>query len=255
MTHTPSTGIPSTPTVAALLDLWERARALAPVARRALLGEWALDALGAASATDCPLGLLQRATLALRQAVFGFDCTAVCECPRCASTLELSFSTAEFSAPLASAAPASGTLRMESPPLEIDWRLPTAHDALAIAAAPDDTAAAGVALAACVCAARGPHGAIAPEDLPAEAVSALAAALAAADPDTARRFVLVCPDCGYEWQRAFDVAEFFWSELETWARRQLREVHVLARAYGWSESTILALSPARRRAYLEMNAG
>jgi hypothetical protein len=32
----------------------------------------------------------------------------------------------------------------------------------------------------------------------------------------------------------------------------LREVHILASAYGWREDDILAMSPARRRIYLEM---
>ena len=36
--------------------------------------------------------------------------------------------------------------------------------------------------------------------------------------------------------------------------RILREVHTLAAAYGWSEAEILALSPARRRVYLELAA-
>jgi hypothetical protein len=30
------------------------------------------------------------------------------------------------------------------------------------------------------------------------------------------------------------------------------DIHDLARAYGWSEQTILALSPARRRRYVGM---
>jgi hypothetical protein len=32
----------------------------------------------------------------------------------------------------------------------------------------------------------------------------------------------------------------------------LRDVHELASAYGWRESEILALSPQRRQAYLEL---
>jgi hypothetical protein len=50
----------------------------------------------------------------------------------------------------------------------------------------------------------------------------------------------------------FDAGSFFWSELGAWARRLLHEIHSLARAYGWSESEILTLSPARRQAYLEL---
>ena len=54
------------------------------------------------------------------------------------------------------------------------------------------------------------------------------------------------------WQAALDVAADFWLELHAWARGMLREIHTLARAYGWREADILALSPARRRHYLQL---
>jgi hypothetical protein len=53
----------------------------------------------------------------------------------------------------------------------------------------------------------------------------------------------------------FDMLAYFWSEIQMGARRLLREIHVLASAYGWRESEILTLSAARRRAYLELVGG
>ncbi len=50
----------------------------------------------------------------------------------------------------------------------------------------------------------------------------------------------------------FDVVSFFWSEICVQAKRLLREVHTLARAYGWREADILNMSTARRQFYLEM---
>jgi hypothetical protein len=263
-----ATGTSPTPSAADLLELWERSRELAPAVRHTVVGGWALglwDASAASAAdetfdrSDPPWGMLQRATLALRQAVFGPECTAICDCARCGAVLELSFSTTELGATTGSAAPetptgpvTTGTLTLETPPLEIRWRLPTLRDAAAIAAAPDEAAARAAALAACVVSVRGPAGALAAAELPAAAVAALEAALAAADPETVRRLALACPECGYRWEPAFDAAAFFGSELEAWALRQLRDVHLLARAYGWSEAAILALSPARRRAYREL---
>ena len=64
--------------------------------------------------------------------------------------------------------------------------------------------------------------------------------------------ILNCPTCGNQWQLFFDIAAFLWLKIEMQARRLLREVHTLARAYGWREADILALSPWRRQAYLEM---
>ena len=46
--------------------------------------------------------------------------------------------------------------------------------------------------------------------------------------------------------------ERFWAEIDAWARRILREVNILARAYGWRESDILALGAVRRQIYLTM---
>jgi hypothetical protein len=43
-----------------------------------------------------------------------------------------------------------------------------------------------------------------------------------------------------------------WRELDDWAQRTLREIHVIAGAYGWSEDEILQLSARRRQMYVEM---
>ena len=63
---------------------------------------------------------------------------------------------------------------------------------------------------------------------------------------------LACPDCGHPWAVPFDTVSFLWDEVGAWAERTLREVHLLASAYGWGEDEILALSPERRRRYLGM---
>jgi hypothetical protein len=73
-----------------------------------------------------------------------------------------------------------------------------------------------------------------------------------ADPLAAIQLALSCPECGYQWQATFDIESFFWSEINAWANRTLHEVHALASRYGWCERDILAMSPWRRQAYLNM---
>jgi len=73
------------------------------------------------------------------------------------------------------------------------------------------------------------------------------------DPQADLQLAMVCPQCAHRWTTTFDIASFFWTELNAWALRLLREVHTLASVYGWSEAEILDLSPTRRKAYLEMN--
>ena len=76
--------------------------------------------------------------------------------------------------------------------------------------------------------------------------------IAASDPQADTRINLTCPECRHAWSEVFDIASFFWAEVDALARRTLREVNVLARVYGWAERDILALSPSRRQIYLAM---
>lgn len=73
-----------------------------------------------------------------------------------------------------------------------------------------------------------------------------------ADPQANIRLSLTCPSCANPWEEGFDITDFFWSEVDAWAPRLLREVHVLAAAHGWSESEILAMTPQRRQIYMEL---
>ena len=75
--------------------------------------------------------------------------------------------------------------------------------------------------------------------------------LALADPLAETRVRLTCPGCGREWDDTLDLALFVWAEVESRAKRLLLDVHQLARAYGWTEGEILALSERRRRFYLD----
>ena len=76
--------------------------------------------------------------------------------------------------------------------------------------------------------------------------------MASADPMAEIHLVLDCPCCQHKWEAPFDIVAFLWREISAAARRLLREVHTIASAYGWTETEILALSPARRRIYLEI---
>jgi hypothetical protein len=74
-------------------------------------------------------------------------------------------------------------------------------------------------------------------------------ALIAEPPDA---FELVCDHCNKRSSSVFDIRAFFWRELSARAQQIVLDVHDLARAYGWRESDVLSLSPARRRRYLEL---
>ena len=72
----------------------------------------------------------------------------------------------------------------------------------------------------------------------------------AADPWAELTLGIRCPACGHEDGAAFDIAAYLWEEIDSHARQLLDDIHTLATAYGWTEPDILALSDARRAAYL-----
>jgi len=90
------------------------------------------------------------------------------------------------------------------------------------------------------------------DQLPEVLVTAISERMSAIDPQADVEIALSCPQCDRHWRAPLDVASFFWTELHAWAQRLLRDVHALASAYGWREAEILALTPARRQAYLEL---
>jgi hypothetical protein len=85
-----------------------------------------------------------------------------------------------------------------------------------------------------------------------EILEPLAAEMSHHDPNAEIELVVNCPSCQNEWKLRFDIASFLWIEIEAMAKRLLREVASLAHAYRWREADILALSPARRQAYLDL---
>lgn len=93
----------------------------------------------------------------------------------------------------------------------------------------------------------GPDEALSPEQ-----ELTISEAIAARDPLVALTVGADCPACG----RAQDVAvDAEGLALRHFARRQqamLRDVHRLARSYGWSERQIMALPAARRASYLAL---
>ena len=84
------------------------------------------------------------------------------------------------------------------------------------------------------------------------ALAALAARLAEEDPQADITFRLRCETCRHEWVSPLDIVGYFWAELENQARQLQREVHGIARLYGWTEPYILSMGAARRAHYLKL---
>jgi len=133
----------------------------------------------------------------------------------------------------------------------IEFRLPTGGDLVAIASETDPEQAQQMLLQRCLQTVTY-QGHPVSHGLPPVVLERLIDAIADLDLQADIQFVLDCPACGHHWSLGFDIASFLLGELQVWAYRLLQDVHRLARAYGWSESDIVGLSPTRRQLYVEM---
>jgi hypothetical protein len=235
---------------AELLSVWERGQARPPVER-------ALALLAAACPEETPdalarlsIGRRDAFLMTLREWTFGPRLVSLAACPDCGERLELDMAVADLRVP--STGPVPERLEMTVDGYEVSLRLPDSRDLEAIAGEADLPALRQRLLGRCLLAVRH-RGKEA--SLPEALASAAVARLAEADPQADVQLSLSCPGCGCSWLAAFDIVTFFWREIEAWAARILREIHALARAYGWSEGEILALSPQRRQIYLQMVGG
>jgi len=195
-----------------------------------------------------PLGTRNHRLLALRERLFGPRLEAYAECPHCGEALEFALDADAFPPPEERAA----EYEFEADGTTIRFRLLDSGDLRVAAQCPDVGDARGVLMERCVLEARRGEEAVSAAQLPPDVVERLAARLAACDPHAETLVDLVCPACGGKWQIAFDIASFLCAEVDAQARRLLRDVHALARGYGWREADILAMSARRRRDYLEL---
>jgi hypothetical protein len=245
-----------------LLATWERAQQQPwPARALALLAPFCPDASADALA-QLSIGERDARLLRARIALFGSRIAARADCPACHEPIEIDADIADLDiadldiadldiADLDRPAPSITASRLEDGPFVVEYRLPTTADLVGLTTSGVQSARQ-MLLERCVSAASRDGEPIRAGDLPDGVATAVANAMERADPRGHVQFELACPSCGERWDEIFDIASFFWTEVHAWAMRQLREVHALASAYGWSEADILALGPARRRAYLEM---
>jgi hypothetical protein len=241
-----------TPSVPALLDAWESglgkdfARCgLALLA--AACPDAAVDTLA-----ELSIGERDRRLLLLREAVFGPRMNALATCARCGEAVEFELTASDLrsSPPVAEGTPA---LTVDHDDWHLELRVLNSHDLIVAADAPERAEAMLFARALRV--ARHAGTPVESAAVPDAVRAAAAASVAAADAQADLQLALTCASCGFAWQAPLDIVAFLWAELDAWASRTLREVHMLAAAYGWAEREILALAPARRRHYLRLVGG
>jgi len=241
-----------------ILELWERGVGRSPVEHGLLLLQAAYPDLAARDLRRLTIGRRDAALIRLRERTFGAPLNGLAVCPNCAERVEIALPLEELLAvhagyddpPALSAEAQTSSLSVAG--YNLTFRLPDSADLMNASAAPDSDSARLALLEGCLVEARHDGQPVRPADLPEPAVEALTARMDEADPLANVTLPLTCPACGHSWEVLLDIVTFFWAEIGAWAERLLREVHVLASAYGWREADILSLSASRRQKYLEL---
>ncbi len=236
-------------TAAELLAVWERGLHQSPLQRALLLLTCACPEASLEKLATLSIGRRDAQLLWLREQTFGPQLMSVLKCMKCGQRLELSFNVAELRA--ASAAEAAELLSLQIDGYALSFRLPDSLDLAAIAKM-EMTAGRRVLLQRCLLASSHIDKELSADELPEPIVQAIVERMAEADPQADMQLAIACPVCDSQWQAGFDIVSFFWSEIDAWAHRLLREIHTLASAYGWREADILAMNPWRRQCYLAM---
>jgi len=238
---------------AELLSVWERGMGLPPAHRAMLLLAASLPEIPPETLAEFSVGWRDGRLLDLRQATFGPRLVSVASCPECGERLELNFNVADIQS--SSNGEQVDPFELKLNGYEARFRLLNSRDLMAMAGGPaqESFATARQFLASrCLIAVSHDGEEIGAERLPGDLLEAMSTRMAEADPQADVQLKISCAKCRRQWRMIFDIVSYFWSEVHAWAERLLREVHLLARAYGWREADIIAMSPQRRRLYLEM---
>ncbi|MEY9989424.1 hypothetical protein ABIE67_001456 [Streptomyces sp. V4I8] len=232
---------------AELLATWEAGLAEASTGRALLLHRTARPDVDAATLPVLPVGEREADLFALRRALFGERMQVRLACSACGADMEFDLDAGEFARSLGG--PGDSAVRVEQDGWDVEFRLPGVADLTVAARAADPRNAL---LARCLVSAVRDGAPVDAADLPVPVQRRIAEAVEAADPGADVTLNIACPECGDATRAELDIASYLWTELDAWARDLLLDVHLLATSYGWSEPEILALSPLRRRYYLEL---
>lgn len=230
------------PSASALLAAWERGQARSVALRGLLLLEVGHPDRTPDELAALPLGVRNRLLIALRGRLFGEELEGVAACGVCEESLETRLTLAPV--PGAGTEVAAPVHAVRIGGHEVSFRLPTTADLLALPDLAAENAAAWL-LDRCLVGAT-------VAGLPAAVAAGVTSAMGDLDADAVMELAVTCPHCSSPVVVPFDPAAFLWAEVDQWAWRLLDDVAALASAFGWPERDVLAMSPWRRQAYLEL---
>ncbi len=214
-----------------------------------------IQPVGPELAASFTVGDREALVLHLRRLTLGDRVPCLIRCPECQEALDLDLRVSDLLVSPVQASPLEHEVSITSMGVSyrVRFRLPTGADqeeAARIARHAGAEAGARRILERCVAEVREDGRVL--DALPTGLEQALSRAMAERDPQAELMLNPTCPACGANFSTLLDAASFFFEEIRAHVRSLFREVHLLARHYHWSESDILAMTPARRRTYLSL---
>ncbi|HEY9697905.1 MAG TPA: phage baseplate protein [Trichocoleus sp.] len=234
-----------------VITVWELGQRLHPLERSIALLSVAYPDWSQQELAKLSVGQRDRRLLELRQMTIGSQLNSLIACPNCGDRLEFALNVSDICVDeLSDAVCIDKTIQIGE--FECQFRLPNSLDLARLTVAQTVDEAYCSLTENCILQVSQAGTSVSWDALPSEAITQLAQHISDCDPQAEVMLDLDCPACGHHWQTVFDIVSFFWTELDSLARRLLQDVHVLAKAYGWRESDILSMSATRRQFYLEM---
>jgi len=234
-----------------LLDVWESGLNQPILHRALILLTAACPEMAANAVAELSIGERDARLLQLREWMFGPHLLNTATCPHCTAHVEWENEIADLYVDSSDLSTAD-ELSLQAGKYNLRFRLPNSTDIAAVLADSKDDSKADNLLKRCIVTAECSGKAYNKNRLPKRTLNALSHHIETLDSQAEIRIDLTCPECSHHWEILFDIANFLWSEINSWAERTLSTVHRLAGAYGWSEQEILKLSPVRRQLYLGM---
>jgi hypothetical protein len=235
-------------TASDILNIWEEGKPGQWIDRGLLLLAACDNTKSIEALSTLTIGERDACILEMQDQLFGpqLHCTAAC--PQCRQQVEFELKVPDLK--IQKTDIAGDIFTINEGDYQVSFRLPNSDDLTELPE--DEILGRRQIIQRCISLARRFGREVSHEALPERILSAVAGYMAELDPQADLQMRLECPQCNHRWFESFDILSFLWSEIQSYALRLLREVHILASAYGWSESKILALSSIRRQAYMEL---
>lgn len=172
-------------------------------------------------------------------AIYGKKVSSTLTCTHCTRPFDIDFSLPDMLRHYALDAPLSNDGLYELEPT-VRFRLPTGEDELAIVGVPLQQAEK-MLMEKCII-----------SNTPEAYADGVQQRMTALAPVLNVEMEAVCPECGHREQVLFDMQSFLLRKILQERPRLLREVHLIASQYRWSQGEIMALPRKLRKQYAAM---